>query len=125
MTHSTAPALPVQQWAVGSTDVHKAPIKAASGTTLNTFVYLSLTFALLKGQCSVVETRTTFLIITYYCELPSPTLELPVISAAAIEVIQHKAGLGALPGPCFRCSAEEAMAVWGNIWENPVNFLLQ
>lgn len=126
MTHSTAPALPAQQWVVGSTDVHKAPLGAAPGTSLNTFVYLSLTFALLKGQCSAAEMRTTFLIITYYCELPSLTPELPVISAAAIEVIQHKAcWVGSSAWTMLLTLRVRSNGCLGNIWENPVNFLLQ
>lgn len=111
---------------VGSTGAHKAPLRAAPGTALNTFVYLSLTFALLKGQCSAVETRTTLLIITYYCELPSLTPKLPVISAAAIGVIQHKARwAGSSAWTMLLMLRGRSNGCLGNIWENPVNFLLQ
>ena len=76
------------------------PHGEATDIGLNTFVYLSLTFALLKGQASAAETRAVFLIIAYYRKFPFPAPKFPVISAAAAGAIQHKApsaNLEALP----------------------------
>ena len=76
------------------------PRGEATDIALNTFVYLSLTFALLKGQASAAETRAVFLIITYYRKFPFPTPKFPVIFAAVAGAIQHKAlpaSLEALP----------------------------
>jgi len=76
------------------------PNREATDIGLNTFVHLSLTFALLKGQASAAETRAAFLIITYCCKFPFPTPKFPVISATVAGTIQRKAlsaSLEALP----------------------------
>lgn len=81
-TCNTTPALQGQQQGLYLC-LSEHPRRAAPDIGLNTFVYFSLTFALLKGQCSAVEMRTVFLIITYYSELPFLAPELPAIPAAA------------------------------------------
>lgn len=103
------------------------PHSKATDIGLNTFVYLCLTFALLKGQASAAETGAIFLIITYYCQFPVP--KFSVISAAALAgAVQHKvlcASLEALPWITPTMLRERINDHLGKICGNSVNFLLQ
>lgn len=104
------------------------PRGEATDIGLNTFVYLSLTFALLKGQASAAETRAVFLIITYYRKFPFPAPEIPVMSAAVAGAIQHKApstSREALPWTVLAMLGRKSNDGLWNIWDNPVNFWLQ
>lgn len=50
--------------------LREQPRSEATDIGLNTFVYLCLTFALLKGQAPAAQTGAVFLIITHYCQFP-------------------------------------------------------
>lgn len=102
MTRNTALLLHVQRLQIPCCTCAcvSTPRREATDIGLNTFVYLSLTFALLKGQAAAAETRAVFLIITYYRKFPFLAPKFPVISAAVAGAIQHKApsaSLEALP----------------------------
>lgn len=92
------------------------PHREATDIGLNIFVYLSLTFALLKGQASAAETRAVFLIITYYCKFPFPAPKFSVISLLLQSSTKcHLPDWKLCPEPLQWCLGTKAMTIWAVI----------